>query len=229
MRKMINDKSFVVLAFLCATLCFGLMTGFGQATASVSMTNELTFEPENVLVSIGGTVTWTNTSSVEPHTATGDEPNRPTGFNSGSLPRKWMRPGESFEFTFTSAGVFHYHCVLHQSLGMVGTVSVRGTTTSSQYFFTAAPLEDEGQVLVQWNVAHDKLRVGFNVLRSTGWDQQFVQVNNQIIKATPGARGDEFRFVDNTIPENTKYFYIAEEVRLDGKEAFRGPAIANAR
>jgi len=67
-------------------------------------------------------------------------------------------------------------------------------------------------------------------LRSTGWDQQFVQVNDSVIRAESQTTGSEqFRFVDSNIAPDTKYFYIVEEVRTDGREAFRGPAIANPR
>jgi hypothetical protein len=141
-----------------------------------------------------------------------------------------MNPGDTFQFTFTSAGTFPYHCNLHAGVGMVGTVIANASLTAPKDFFTAAPLADEDEVLVQWSAPRTRQRVGFNVLRSTGWDQQFVQVNDSVIRAEEQtAASDLFRFVDSNIAPNTKYFYIVEEVRTDGRDAFRGPAIANPR
>ena len=216
------------VGLISVTLCLGL-TGFAQQTVNVSMTQSARFEPADVFINPGDTVLWTNTSTSLPHTVTGEEPHRPEGFNSGSFPLRWLRPGETFEFTFTSTGVFSYHCIPHNNFGMRGTVTVRGTSVAPEHLFTAAPLVDENQVLVQWNAPRDKDRVGFNVLRSSNWDQEFVRVNDATIIATPGVHGDQFRFVDENIKENTQYYYIVEEVRVDGKAAFRGPAVANAR
>src|SRR5262245_869828 len=106
-----------VMAFLLFTLGLGLTLGVAQSTVNVSMTSELRFAPANVLINLGDTVLWTNVSR-EPHTATGEEP-RPQGFNSGALPRSWLKPGETFQFTFTTPGVYPYFCVPHKALGMV--------------------------------------------------------------------------------------------------------------
>jgi plastocyanin len=66
---------------------------------------ELTVEP-------GTTVTWTNTG-VAPHTVTG----LPT--ESGTID-----PGQSFSYTFDTAGTFDYQCAFHPQ--MTGKVIVRG-------------------------------------------------------------------------------------------------------
>jgi plastocyanin len=71
------------------------------------------FSPDNITVSVGTTVTWTNNDPVT-HTVTSN-----TGlFSSGSLP-----PGGTFSFTFTQAGTFQYHCSIHTT--MHGTVIVQ--------------------------------------------------------------------------------------------------------
>jgi plastocyanin len=71
------------------------------------------FTPPDLNVSVGTTVTWTNTDR-DSHTSTSDTP----GWNSGTI-----SPGRQFSFTFQSAGTFPYHCSFHP--GMVGTVVVR--------------------------------------------------------------------------------------------------------
>jgi plastocyanin len=71
------------------------------------------FAPNPIAVSVGGTVTWTNNDSVT-HTSTADG----GAWNSGSI-----APGATFSRTFSSAGTFQYHCMIHP--GMVGTVNVQ--------------------------------------------------------------------------------------------------------
>lgn len=65
-------------------------------------------------VSVGSTVTITNTDS-SPHTWSSDD----GAFDSGSI-----APGAAFEFTFTEAGTFAYHCNFHPS--MTGSITVTG-------------------------------------------------------------------------------------------------------
>lgn len=205
-------------------------TAFAQRTFDVAMISEA-FNPQELEITAGDTVVWTNTSSGRiPHTATADSlRDRLQGFNSGSFPRRWLYPGETFQFTFTTAGTFPYHCVIHESLGMTGTIIVNAGPSSSSQSFTAAPVADEARILVRWSVPQSKERVGFKVLRSTGWDKQFVQVNEGIVPAEKETGdGQEYRFVDaRDVVPGAKYFYILEEVRLDRRESFWGPAIVN--
>jgi plastocyanin len=71
------------------------------------------FNPSEVNVAVGDTVTWVNTDTVS-HTSTSNA----AGWDSGSI-----APGRQFSFAFTTAGTFPYHCAIHP--GMVGTVVVR--------------------------------------------------------------------------------------------------------
>ncbi|MDO8716219.1 MAG: cupredoxin domain-containing protein [Dehalococcoidales bacterium] len=70
------------------------------------------FRPSNLTVAVGATVTWTNKDS-DMHTITSD-----TGLFNGSL-----APLASFNFTFTTPGVFPYHCETWSS--MAGTITVK--------------------------------------------------------------------------------------------------------
>ncbi|HTH01838.1 MAG TPA: cupredoxin domain-containing protein [Vicinamibacterales bacterium] len=71
------------------------------------------FNPAELDVAVGTTVTWTNTDSTA-HTTTSDG----AGWNSGTL-----QPRAQFSTTFSNAGTFRYHCSIHPD--MVGTVVVR--------------------------------------------------------------------------------------------------------
>lgn len=75
------------------------------------------FGSGNLSVKVGDTVTWTNNDSA-PHTVTSTSGGVPNGtFESGNL-----NSGQTFSFTFTSAGTFNYQCKYHPS--MKGTVTV---------------------------------------------------------------------------------------------------------
>jgi len=71
------------------------------------------YAPDNVTVTVGATVTWTNTDTVA-HTSTADA----GAWNSGTV-----APGGQFSRVFETAGTFAYHCTIHP--GMIGTVVVR--------------------------------------------------------------------------------------------------------
>ena len=68
------------------------------------------FNPESVGISPGDTVRWTNLDSAT-HIVKGDS------FESGSLAK-----GDTYEFVFTTPGVYNYICSIHPS--MKGTISV---------------------------------------------------------------------------------------------------------
>jgi plastocyanin len=121
----------IILAVLLALVLFAVSCGSSSNTTTsttsptqTSTTSTTTpvnvavvlesfaFSPDNITVSVGTTVTWTNNDPVT-HTVTSN-----TGlFSSGSLP-----PGGTFSFTFTQAGTFQYHCSIHTT--MHGTVIV---------------------------------------------------------------------------------------------------------
>jgi plastocyanin len=72
------------------------------------------FEPANIAVNPGDTITWTN-EGAHPHTVTSDD---------GQFDSETLMPGESFSVTFEGAGTFPYHCEIHPS--MTGSVTVGG-------------------------------------------------------------------------------------------------------
>jgi plastocyanin len=70
------------------------------------------YQPDELEVAAGTTVTWTNTDSVS-HTSTSNG----AGWN-GTL-----APGARFSVVLPTPGTFPYHCSIHP--GMVGTIVVR--------------------------------------------------------------------------------------------------------
>lgn len=82
-----------------------------QGTA-ISIQN-FAFNPDSVTVSVGTTVTWTNNDTVS-HTVTSTD----GAFDSGNI-----APGDTFTFTFSTAGSFSYICSYHPN--MTATVVVQ--------------------------------------------------------------------------------------------------------
>ena len=76
----------------------------------ISMKNA-TYNPKSVEISVGDTVNWTNMDSID-HGVEGSI------FKSGIMP-----PGQSYEFQFTTPGVYNYKCPLHPA-DMTGTITV---------------------------------------------------------------------------------------------------------
>ena len=83
------------------------------ATGSAVSIASFSFEPAEITISAGTTVTWTNNDSAG-HTVTADD---------GSFKSDTLGTGATFSQTFTAAGTFAYHCAIHPS--MKGTVTVR--------------------------------------------------------------------------------------------------------
>jgi plastocyanin len=112
--------------------------GAGASTThTVDMNDELAFEPQDIEVSAGTTVTWENLSSIG-HTVTAYEEKIPDGaayFASGGFdsetaakegyPAKGnVQQNGTFEYTFETKGTYEYYCIPHELNGMVGTVTV---------------------------------------------------------------------------------------------------------
>ena len=86
-------------------------TAPNSSSPSVSI-EDFYFEPSELTIQPGETVTWTNNGN-HPHTVTADD----GSFDSGTL-----QPGESYSHTFPQAGTFSYFCEIHPF--MTGSVTV---------------------------------------------------------------------------------------------------------
>lgn len=100
------------------------------------MTSDQRFAPEEVTVSAGETIVFSNTSS-EAHSVTAYSEDIPTGadyFTSGgfeseaaareNITETFVKTGDSFELTLSEAGTYRYFCIPHEGAGMVGRIVV---------------------------------------------------------------------------------------------------------
>ena len=87
--------------------------GDGSGGAAAVSIVDFDFEPAEITVPVGGTITWTNTGE-QPHTATAQDREL---LQSGTL-----RPDDTYNETFDTAGTYEYFCEFHAN--MKGTIVV---------------------------------------------------------------------------------------------------------
>ena len=95
---------------IAAAISLCLSGAHAVETTNVMIDN-FTFEPAQLTVKVGTTVTWKNRYDI-PHTVV----------SAGKFRSKTMDTDDSYSFTFTAAGDYKYFCSLHPH--MTGTVKV---------------------------------------------------------------------------------------------------------
>lgn len=108
-------------------------TPHSDELVTVEMTAESQFDPKEIVIAVGTTVEWINTSEIQ-HTASGDPEQNPFKKTQPDLivlpdgAEPWgselLEPGESYSHTFTVAGDYHYICYPHVLSGMQGSIRV---------------------------------------------------------------------------------------------------------
>jgi plastocyanin len=122
-----------------------------QEEVRIDMTNGLVFDPDDVTVTPGTTVTWETVESV-PHSVTAYEDDIPEdaayfasgGFESEDAARAnesagLVDEGETYSHTFQVEGTHEYFCIPHESAGMLGTVEVSTDTAPAEPPFPEFP------------------------------------------------------------------------------------------
>lgn len=107
-------------------LALTLATSANAATVKLgSDSGGLVFEPANITISKGETVTFLNNRGF-PHNVVFDEDNIPAGADADAMSHEdyLNGPGDEVSNTFTVAGTYGYYCEPHQGAGMVGQIIV---------------------------------------------------------------------------------------------------------
>ena len=96
----------------------------------------LTFSPSTVNISVGDTVRWTWAHSG--HSVTSGDSTACTADGQFCSPNNTncstcvtSNTGFVYEFTFTQAGSFSYHCCVHCAIGMIGAVNVSAASPTA--------------------------------------------------------------------------------------------------
>jgi plastocyanin len=107
----INRRDFGILVVATALLPVGAARAEDPADPLAVHIDNFVFEPAQLTVKVGQTVTWTNRDDI-PHTVV----------CAGKFRSKAMDTDGTFSFTFTAAGEYKYFCSLHPH--MTGAVKV---------------------------------------------------------------------------------------------------------
>jgi plastocyanin len=95
---------------------------------------EMRFEPATLTIEAGEKVTWKNASNVT-HNVVDDASKavylRDVSLPSGTKPfdSGYLLPYQRYSRVFTTPGIYHYVCTLHETSGMKGTIIVKPRTT----------------------------------------------------------------------------------------------------
>ncbi len=113
-RTQRRSLALALVAALAVVAVLSACSG-SQGTGSNVTIRDLRFNPPELTVNTGTTVTWTNQDQTA-HTVTSDS------FGSTSTPAAEqftsppLNPGQSFHHTFDTPGTYKYHCDIHQYL-----------------------------------------------------------------------------------------------------------------
>jgi plastocyanin len=124
-----------LLAMLALAACGGSSSGSSTPVSSATATGATSgsavsiagfaFSPQTITVSAGTTVTWTNNDGA-PHTVTSTDGPATSAATTGAFDSGTLAQGQTFSFTFETAGTFYYDCTLHAAqASMHGTVIVK--------------------------------------------------------------------------------------------------------
>jgi len=98
---------------IAAMFVLALPASSVAATVAVKITAN-GFSPKTLTINQGDVIKWTNADNV----------NHQLVANNGAFASPIMRPGQTYSFTFNTAGKFNYHDALHPAL--TGTITVKG-------------------------------------------------------------------------------------------------------
>ncbi len=104
-------------------------TTTGPRTHTVGMTDAPAFDPAELALAVGDTVTFVSSGNT-PHTTTCDPAKLPGVATLPDLAAVWdsgpLQPGQRFSVRLTVPGVYTYACLDHAAEGMVGKITVEG-------------------------------------------------------------------------------------------------------
>lgn len=133
MRRLLELATFSLVVLLVFA-----SSAWAQDEVTVRMEDNA-FDPANITVEPGTTVTWVQSGN-NPHTTTSYDGLWDSGMIEGGS-------GGTFSFTFEEPGTFDYFCIPHESLGMIGSVTVTGgaatATATGTATATASPSATE--------------------------------------------------------------------------------------
>ena len=112
-------------AFFCAVACSAPALA-ATHTIAVGPGGSFAFSPSTITIPAGDTITFQSNAAIA-HNVVSDDG---TTFSSGAAvagPWTYVTPA-------LSAGTYNFHCTVHGSFGMTGTITVQSTPVTLQEF-----------------------------------------------------------------------------------------------
>jgi plastocyanin len=131
--KSVGVRTAILLLAMAAGLAMSFFAPaiiYAAPAVVVKMTDKPPkFMPLKVMVKVGQTVEWINNAqTLHSVTTDADSAQKPTDVSSppGAKPfdSGFMKPGATFDYTFTVPGTYKYLCLPHEKDGMIGWVIV---------------------------------------------------------------------------------------------------------
>jgi parallel beta-helix repeat protein len=94
--------------------------------------------------------------------------------------------------------------------------------------FTASP--ESGKVILAWITESEINNAGFNLYRAESVDGEYIKINESLIPAEGSpTEGAYYIFIDDDVKNRKTYYYILEDVDLNGTKTNHGSAGATPR
>ena len=136
MQRPFPARAVALLSLFVVLLFLGTWSSRSASADADIVLRDVRFNPAEVTVAVGETVTWRHDDGTTPHTVTSDASSgEPEFFDSHAacnplVGATCMAQGATFTHTYTQAGAFPYHCKVHPSMRGTVVVQSRATTTS---------------------------------------------------------------------------------------------------
>ena len=144
-RPAVAARRLGLLALVGAVLGAALLLAAGGPAAAqaknadVDGTAQNKWEPANVTIPVGGTVTFKVIAGGPHPVKSGSPPSGDTAFDASACGiAKMTANGSSCKVTFKKAGSYPFFCQVHYALGMTGTITVGSGGSGSAPASTAA-------------------------------------------------------------------------------------------
>lgn len=115
-------------------------SALAQMNSSVAIQN-FSFQPGDLTVPVGTTITWTNQDGVQ-HTVTSDN---------GTFDSNDIMPNNHFSYTFNQSGNYSYHCKIHPSMhGQIQVIQGSSASNVSSLTMSNDPPQNDVSVYSQY-------------------------------------------------------------------------------
>ncbi len=160
------------------------MSKISSASMVMVGVENFVFNPANITVNVGDTIMWMLSAGTHTTTST----NIPVGAASWDAPINTAN--QMFMYQVTVEGEYEYICSIHESMGMIGRITVLGTSGINSI--------SETQAKILNSMVQDDLKIKFN--SSKNWQIGLMSLTGAMVKqfsvVTEAGRIESFSLSD---------------------------------